>query len=165
MAFYHIVLAAGLIAMQLKRLCFYTPKLKLEALFYWLNSNFLHFGCCMMYILIFENSLFPQITILTTFQPIRSDPRMVPVLMSYLPTCQTTLFQTTSSMMKNLTKMVIIWIQGISPIAKTVIAISISIFIKFEIAIAISIAILKKIADRDRSFAIADLLTNLFTYC
>ena len=51
--------------------------------------------------------------------------------------------------------------QGISPIAK--IAIEISIFIKFEIAIAISIAIWKKIADRDRSFAIADLLGDLFT--
>ena len=43
---------------------------------------------------------------------------------------------------------VVKWIQGISPIA-------------------ISIAILKKIADRDRdrSFAIADLLGDLFTYC
>ena len=56
--------------------------------------------------------------------------------------------------------------QGISAIAKTVIAISISIFIKLEIAIAISIAIWKKFADRDRgSFAIADLLADLFTYC
>ena len=47
--------------------------------------------------------------------------------------------------------------QGISPIGKIEIAIAISIFIKFGIAIAISIAIWKKIADRDRSFAIADL--------
>ena len=50
--------------------------------------------------------------------------------------------------------------QGISPIAK--IAIAISIFIKFKIAN--SIAIWKKIADRDRSFAIADLLGYLFSY-
>ena len=49
--------------------------------------------------------------------------------------------------------------QGISSIAKN----AISIFIKFEIAIVISIAIWKKIADRDRSFAIADLLGDLFT--
>ena len=52
--------------------------------------------------------------------------------------------------------------QGISPIAK--IAIAISIFIKFGIAIAISIAIWFKIADRDRSFAIADRLGDLFSY-
>ena len=54
--------------------------------------------------------------------------------------------------------------QGISPIGKIEIAIAISIFIKFGIAIAISIAIWKKIADRDRSFAIADLLGDLFSY-
>ena len=53
------------------------------------------------------------------------------------------------------------YLQGMTPIAK--IAIAISIFIKFEIAIAILIAIWKKIADRDRSFAIADLLGDLFT--
>ena len=50
-----------------------------------------------------------------------------------------------------------------TPIAK--IAIAISIFIKFEIAIAISIAISKKIADLDRSFAIADRDCDHFTYC
>ena len=43
-----------------------------------------------------------------------------------------------------------IYWQDISPIAK--------------IAIAISIAIWKKIADRDHSFAIADLLGDLFSY-
>ena len=45
--------------------------------------------------------------------------------------------------------------QGIKPIAK------------IKIAISISIAILKKIADRDRdrSFAITDLLGDIFTYC
>ena len=45
--------------------------------------------------------------------------------------------------------------QGISPIDK--IAIS-------KIAIPISIAIWKKIADRDRSFAIGDLSGDLFIY-
>ena len=48
--------------------------------------------------------------------------------------------------------------QGIIPIAK--IAIAIWIFIKFEIAITIW----KKIADRDPTFAIADLLGDLFAY-
>ena len=55
-------------------------------------------------------------------------------------------------------------LQGISPIAKIAIAIAISIFITFGIAIAISIAIWRKIADRDRSFAIADLLGDLFSW-
>ena len=55
------------------------------------------------------------------------------------------------------------YIQGMTPIAK--IAIAISILIKFVIAIAILIAIWKKIADldRDRSFAITD--RDHFTYC
>ena len=52
-------------------------------------------------------------------------------------------------------------VQGMTPIAK--IAIAISVLIKFEIAIAISIAIWKKIADRDRSFVIPD--RDHFTYC
>ena len=53
--------------------------------------------------------------------------------------------------------------QGMTPIAKIAIAISISILI-FEIAIAISIAISKKIADRDRRFAIIDHDRDQFTF-
>ena len=52
-----------------------------------------------------------------------------------------------------------IYNQGMTPIAK--IAIAISILIKFEIAIAIW----KKIADRDPSLAIADCDRDHFTYC
>ena len=56
----------------------------------------------------------------------------------------------------NLTKKV--WNQqGMTPIAKF--AIAISILVKFEITIAIR----KKIADRDCSFAIAD--RDQYTYC